>query len=604
MTRRRSPISSGLPDDADEITTAIEALAHGRYDLVEPELRRAIEADPELALELEQTRELSVDLGNAFVATAVPSMDLDALIANAMDKRADPSPSRRAVFIAGVVGAVLAGVLAVIALPAPSAMLDTVRHFVAVSGAVDSLVTLGIPGGWTLVAFVGLVFVFFAVFAMRRMTRAAAASAMVLLLPFALATPSYALDFEGEWPEAESSIDLEVENGTVREVLDRATEAAGVGLVHSLPDELLEERVTLRVEDASLRDVLDAVLGDAPVTARRTASILVLRPLAEEPAESIPSEPTPPEPTPFEPTPFERSAPEILVPPVPPNPPPPPLAPGGHAGDRVNFGGDIHIRPGERVNSVATAGGDVVVEGEVLRDVVSAGGDVDVRPTGVVHGGVFSWGGDVEVDEGAVVEGEIATAGGEVRYAGASRADRPDGPGVRIARGSREPEEIVSSISEWLDYVSKSAAWHAVLFLVGLFLMSVATDRYSALRRTFRQTPIKAAFVGMLSGFVTVVLVVVLTVLVIGIPAAIALGIGAALALMAGTVALASVIGEALPIESLRARPIATLATGLLVLFFASIIPGVGPLLSLLVGVLGIGAVVLTRFGKKAPKDA
>jgi hypothetical protein len=584
MTRKRS----------DEITTAIEALAHGRFDLVDPEVRRTIEADPELALELEETRELSADLGNAFVATALPAMDFDVLIARAMEKRTEPSPSRRALFIAAVVGAVLASVLAILALPAPSAMMGTVRHLIAVSGAVDSLVTLGIPGGWTLVAGVGLLFVFCAVFALRRMTRAATASAVLLLVPFAFATTSYALDFEGEWPESESSIDLEVENGTVREVLDGATEAAGVGLVHSLPNEMLEARVTLRVEDASLRDVLDAVLGDAPVVARRTSSILVLRP-AE--AASQTTDPTPVEPVPNE-EPDEEPAAVPAQPPVPPIP----ATPGREPSDRVTFGGDVHVRPGERVNSVASAGGDVVIEGEVMRDVVSAGGDVEVKPTGVVHGGVVSWGGDVEIAPGAVVEGEIATAGGEVRYEGGS-APASSG-GVQVASGSQDPEEIASAITEWLEHVSRSAAWHAILFLVGLFLMSVATDRYAALRRTFRQAPFKATFIGMLSGIVTGVLIVVLCVIVIGIPAAIALGVVAALSVMAGSVALASVIGEALPLESIRARPIAALAAGLFVLFFASIIPGVGPLLSMVAMAIGFGAVILTRFGKKAPKDA
>lgn len=587
MTRKRS----------DEITTAIEALAHGRYDLVDPELRRTIEADPELALELEETRELSADLGNAFVATALPAMDFEVLIARAMEKRADPSPSRRALFIAAVIGAVLAAGLALLALPAPSAMIGTVRHLIAVSGAVDSLVTLGIPGGWTLVAGVGLLFVFCAVFALRRMTRAATASAVLLLVPFAFATTSYALDFEGEWPESESSIDLEVENGTVREVLDGATEAAGVGLVHSLPNEMLEARVTLRVEDASLRDVLDAVLGDAPVVARRTSSILVLRPAGAASEPTSPTavdsvEPEPPEPPDEEP---------VAVPAQPPVPPIP-ATPGREPSDRVTFGGDVHVRPGERVNSVASAGGDVVIEGEVMRDVVSAGGDVEVRPTGIVHGGVVSWGGDVEIAPGAVVEGEIATAGGEVRYEG-GRAPASSG-GVRVASGSADPEEFATAITDWLEHVSRSAAWHAILFLVGLFLMSVATDRYAALRRTFRQAPFKSTFIGVLSGIVTGVLIVVLCVIVIGIPAAIALGIVAALAVMAGSVALASVIGEALPIESIRAKPIAALATGLFVLFFASIIPGIGPLLSMLAAAIGFGAVVLTRFGKKAPKDA
>src|SRR5262249_12318188 len=78
------------------------------------------------------------------------------------------------------------------------------------------------------------------------------------------------------------------------------------------------------------------------------------------------------------------------------------------AHDRVTFGGDVVVAPGEAVDDVVTMGGDATIDG----DVVTMGGDVVVR--GSVAGDVMTMGGDLTLGEGATVGGAVSTNGGDV----------------------------------------------------------------------------------------------------------------------------------------------------------------------------------------------
>ena len=82
--------------------------------------------------------------------------------------------------------------------------------------------------------------------------------------------------------------------------------------------------------------------------------------------------------------------------------------------DRVVFGGDVFVGPGEVVRDAVAFGGDTVVEGLVLGDAVAFGGDVLVRGEGAVRGDVTSFGGaasssaaagDASADTGAATPG-------------------------------------------------------------------------------------------------------------------------------------------------------------------------------------------------------
>jgi len=79
-----------------------------------------------------------------------------------------------------------------------------------------------------------------------------------------------------------------------------------------------------------------------------------------------------------------------------------PLATSGQVhGAIVQFGEDVIVPAGERVESVVAFGGDVTVDGTVTGSVVAFGGDVLVR--GTVKNDIVAFGGDVSLAQTAVV---------------------------------------------------------------------------------------------------------------------------------------------------------------------------------------------------------
>jgi len=75
-------------------------------------------------------------------------------------------------------------------------------------------------------------------------------------------------------------------------------------------------------------------------------------------------------------------------------------------GTIVQFGNDVVVPVGQRVDSVLAAGGDVTVDGAVKGSVVSFGGDVLVR--GTVGQSVVAFGGDVHLAPTASVGGGMS----------------------------------------------------------------------------------------------------------------------------------------------------------------------------------------------------
>ena len=84
-----------------------------------------------------------------------------------------------------------------------------------------------------------------------------------------------------------------------------------------------------------------------------------------------------------------------------------PLASSGEVrGAIVQFGEDVTVPVGERVEAVVAAGGDVTIDGTVNGSVVAFGGDVLVR--GTVQNNIVAFGGDVRLAPTAVVGGTMS----------------------------------------------------------------------------------------------------------------------------------------------------------------------------------------------------
>ena len=590
---------------------AVEALAHGREDL-------ASEADREHASHCEActahlvaARELTGATRGLLLREAPDpsSAQLDAWVAQALGASAAVSgehaaaePRRSKVSrlqplaAAIALGLVAAGVF-VRDWPTLGGGIRLARDTGIAAAAITEVFLGLVPGGRVSVMIVGagLMFVFAMLIkrlmsdatidfarAARRLFGAGGLtlSAAAIGLP---ATAAHALEFQGDWEPADHPVTLTVERGAASDVLRQAAAAAGVSLIATLPQ---DPQVTLAVTDVPLRDVIAAVLEGVPVVAKLNGKVLVIRSAAPAPA-ATPAPAAAPAPVP---------APVQVQPALPAPPIYPPLARDdddddrrerkrAKPRDRISMGEDVVITEGQRVKDLVTMGGDADIAGEVLGDVVTMGGEAIVRSTAAVRGDLVTLGGEVTVEDGAIIEGS------RVGF------DRDAGKRWKHAIAT---EKSWSWAPSWVGRLLASIAHYALLFLLGMLLLSFVPDRMSALERTLVRAPARSLALGSLGFVAAIVTTIVLAITIIGIPAALVVAIALPVAIYLGLAAIAATLGAAIPLEPIQQRPIAQLACGVGILFLVSLIPFLGTFGLIIAATVGLGAVLLTRFSKQA----
>ena len=280
--------------------------------------------------------------------------------------------------------------------------------------------------------------------------------------------------------------------------------------------------------------------------------------------------------------------------------------PAAQADDRVGFGNGVVVGANEVVDSAASFGGSVSVDGEVRGDVTSFGGPVVLGPHAHVHGDVATFGGPLARDPRAVIEGEIATFGGAESAAPGWNGWQPALPRWEATpdqHGSHHRSHHDGWLARGAHDMFESLIAHGLLFLLALVLSGLFPERMTALHKAIIREPMRSGAMGLGSYVAAVVLIIALTITVLGIPAAVVLAFGMPIATYVGLAACATVIGAAIPSEKLSDRPILRLASGVGVLFVASLVPFVGPILVAVIACVGVGALVRTRFRTEAPRD-
>lgn len=264
------------------------------------------------------------------------------------------------------------------------------------------------------------------------------------------------------------------------------------------------------------------------------------------------------------------------------------------AGDLVVFGGDVTLEENSRVEgSIIAWGGDVNIAGEVGKDVVAFGGNVDLTDTARVNGNLMVFGGESRVEEGAQVRGqEILHATGWAwewftwPYRGGFSAGRP-------------VEFLTGLFWRGLRVVLET------LLMAGLagILVLLWPQGTARVGRAAMTAPLSSLGIGLLTLVTAIVVGVLLIVTLCLSPVGVAVLLALVLANLFGRLALGVLVGERL-VGALTARAVApfwvaALGAGLLTLLLRllDLIPCVGWALGLVVTSVGLGAVVLTRFG-------
>jgi hypothetical protein len=216
-------------------------------------------------------------------------------------------------------------------------------------------------------------------------------------------------------------------------------------------------------------------------------------------------------------------------------------------------------------------------------DVSSFGGTVVRSDDAHVEGSTESFGG---ANIGRLVAGELKNGLKEARKA---KAEEASADGEAAAVQDEEPDR---------DTFPAFILWFATLFGLGFLGQLFFPTRMKELSTEIRTQPVKSGVAGVLGLLALLPLSLVLSLTIIGIPVALALWV-VVLPLTAalGLAAVASEIGVKLPILRGRKTQATVLALGLLLVLLVSRIPVLGAILVTLATLVGIGAVVRTRFG-------
>jgi hypothetical protein len=258
-------------------------------------------------------------------------------------------------------------------------------------------------------------------------------------------------------------------------------------------------------------------------------------------------------------------------------------------GQGPSFGSRIVIESNEVVcGDLTSFGGTIEIKGEMRGNVTAFNSNVAIG--GEVNGNMRLFGGTVLLNNGSQIHGHI------------------DLYGTREL--NEQGTQLSSTITDHTRYnwfpgrigEFSFPFWSLLLWVVvGIALITLLPEHVMFVRATVTTKTQRSIIIGLLSIILAPAVLVVLVALILPIPLALILAVGLIAAWALGTVAIGWIVGERIlravaPQYNTRLKDV---VVGLTVLVLVGSIPYIGWLISIGVGLLGLGAVFLSRFGTR-----
>jgi hypothetical protein len=260
----------------------------------------------------------------------------------------------------------------------------------------------------------------------------------------------------------------------------------------------------------------------------------------------------------------------------------------GHRGP--SFNSAVVVTDREIVCSDLTSfGGSVTIQGVVKGDVVVFGGNVIIG--GMVNGNVTIYGGNLTLQDGAQVNGDVHVCGG-------------------VWTGSSDPRlhrsvfSCTKSLGTLLTNMSGATIrfWSMLVWVIlGILLTSLLPEHVMLVRTTAKSKMGRSFVLGLLSVLLAPAILAVLVGLIISIPLAILVSIGLIAAWALGTVAIGWIIGDYIvcTVAPQHSTRLLHVIVGMAALALAGSLPSIGLWITIGSGLVGLGAVLLSRFGTR-----
>ena len=287
---------------------------------------------------------------------------------------------------------------------------------------------------------------------------------------------------------------------------------------------------------------------------------------------------------------------------------------------KIVFGDNFTLKSGEKLNGdLVVFGGNVTVEEDanLNGNLVVFGGTISSN--GNLNGDVVVFGGQIALDENAVVAGDVVTIGGQLTQAEGAKIKgevvKNVSPDIQIPSGRIPPDVTPPSVNfDFNPFWTVAGIFYRAVILAALAMLVVVflKPQMENVSQAIVSQPVMSGGVGLLTVFggpisiVVVALVMIITLILIPVAAVVVfLGVLAiALAWLFGMIALGNEVGERFTQsinQSWAPAFTAGFGTFLLMLVGGAIgeIPCIGWLFVALIGFVGVGAAVLTRFGTR-----
>jgi hypothetical protein len=249
----------------------------------------------------------------------------------------------------------------------------------------------------------------------------------------------------------------------------------------------------------------------------------------------------------------------------------------------VKINDDVTIEENMKVRNVFVLRGQITISGTVEQNVVAIGGSIVLTRTAVVNGDVVALGGIIVMGKGADVHGTLTE--------------------INSSNISAAISDLLSDDWEgwsWLFAIFSVVVFFAILILA-LLIVALIPKPIQVIAETIKTNTFKVSLSGLLGLLLIVPIAVLLTISVIGIvliPLEMILVVSAALL---GFIAVSQLIGRRvlMLIKRTGGGVIRQTFWGLITLWLIGWIPYVGWIIKVLAVVLGLGGVIMTRFGTK-----
>jgi hypothetical protein len=249
----------------------------------------------------------------------------------------------------------------------------------------------------------------------------------------------------------------------------------------------------------------------------------------------------------------------------------------------VKINDDVTIEENMKVRNVFVLRGQITISGTVEQSVVAIGGSIVLTRTAVVNGDVVTLGGIIVMGKGADVHGTLTE--------------------INSSNISAAISDLLSDDWEgwsWLFAIFSVVVFFAILILA-LLIVALIPKPIQVIAETIKTNTFKVSLSGLLGLLLIVPIAVLLTISVIGIvliPLEMILVVSAALL---GFIAVSQLVGRRvlMLIKRTGGGVIRQTFWGLITLWLIGWIPYVGWIIKVLAVVLGLGGVIMTRFGTK-----